>query len=192
MKFNELCDLVLLGEADVDYLTGRDKVFSISEDAEEIVREIDLAKVKDLIRKTTLPFTSEYLVSLVVDDLSDYLPAETTDLKNMLKRSIWSKFDESEKKSARAANVLFAQLKKWKLITPGIPKKEEKESDEPTDEELEALEKEQLGKEDLDEIIAKLSKKDYTPRGMGMDEVERYGGVAPRSTGHPEDESEWY
>jgi len=174
MKFDELCEFVLVNEADYDSLTGKGKIFSLSDYAEETVQSIDLNAVKELIRKTTLPFTTKYLVNLVVEDLMDYLPAETPDLKDMLKRNIWSAFDESEKKSARAANVLFAFLKKKKLITPGIPKKNNKED-------IESLAK------DLDKDIA-----DDITGEPSMHDVKRYGGSIPRSTGHPEDESMYY
>jgi hypothetical protein len=138
MKFDEICDLVLLGEADYDTLTGKAKVFSLADDAKEKVLNLDLNDIKYLIRRTTLPFTHEYLTHLVMEELLDYLPAETPDLKKMLKRNVWAKFDDTEKKSARAANVLFAFLKKKRLIYAGIKKAEEEKID---DEDLESISK---------------------------------------------------
>jgi len=175
MKFNEICQLVL--ESDYDTLTGKSKVFSLSEDAEEKVLKFSLNDAKDLIKKTTLPFTTKYLTSLIMNDLMNYLPAETTDLKRMLKRNIWITFDESEKKSTRAANILFAFLKKRKLIIAGIPKRDDKED-------IENLARE------LDKDIAD---KDYI-RFISKRDTEKLGGMLPRSTGHAEDENEreWF
>ena len=177
MKFDEICDLVLIGEADYDTLSGKAKVFSLSEGAEEIVKGLDLNDIKVLIKKTTLPFTAEYIISLVMEDLTDYLPAETKDLKTMLKRNVWSKFDDTEKKSARAAEILFAFLKKKKIITPGIPK-----NDEPVEDEIEKL---------AGELETDINDPEYN-KGLSMHDVGKFGGVIPRSTGHPEDESQWY
>jgi len=177
MKFDELCKFVLIDEADRDMLSGKDKVFSLSDDALDRVKELDLSDVKELIRKTTLPFTSDYITRLIADDLVDYLPAETQDLKKLLKRNIWSAFDDSEKKSARAAEILFAFLKNKKFIVPGIPK-----SEDPDESDIENLAKELEADVDDTEDI----------KGLSMYDVDRLGGVTPRSTGHPEDESEFY
>jgi len=175
MKFDELCECVLMTEADYDTLSGKGKVFSLSDEAEEIVLGLNLNDVKTLIKQTTLPFTTEYINSLVLEDLMDYLPAETSDFKTMLKRNVWAKFDDTEKKSARAANILFAFLKKKKLIVPGIPKKDVNEDD------LEALSKELENPAD-----------DYDSGAIGLGDVGKYGGMTPRSSGHPEDESKYY
>jgi hypothetical protein len=175
MKFDELCEVVLIGEADYDAISGKDKVFSLADDAEEKVLSLDLNNVKELIRKTTLPFTKEYLSALVIDDLSDYLPAETQDLKKMLKRNVWAKFDDTEKKSTRAANILFAFLKKKKIFTPGINKSEVDEG------ELDRLSK---------ELERDVGENDYSD-GMSLGDVEKYGGRVPGSRGHAEDESIW-
>ena len=179
MKFNELCDFVLITEAGKDYLSGKDKVYSLSNDAETIVQGLDLEDVKTLIKKCTLPFTPKYLISLVVEDLMDYMPAETTDLLTMLKRNLWSEFDESEKKSARAANVLFAFLKKKKIVVPGIPKQSE-------DDEIENLAKDLEG-----EFKTSTEKDDELGGGLSVSDIEKYGGSIEKS-GPSEDESIWY
>ncbi len=174
MKFDELCEHVLIGEADYDTLTGKSKVFSLADGAEEVVQSLGLNDVKDLIRKTTLPFDTKFLVRFVADDLTNYLPAETADLKKMLKRSIWAEFDESEKKSGRAAAILFAWLKKKKIIAPGIPKKDDKD-------EIESLAK---------ELETDVADADYST-GLSVGDVGKLGGSVPRS-GASEDESQWY
>jgi len=178
MDFDALCDMVMLGEADVDSLTGRDKVFSLADDAEDLLMDIDLDDIKQLIKQTVLPFTKDYITSLVLNDLMDYMPAETSDLKVMLKRNIWAKFDDSEKKSERAAGVFFAWLKKKKLVLAGIPKKEIADADEPTDKELRELEKSGGVKDvDVDAILAKLRAGETKSSGrIGMSDVESLGG----------------
>ena len=170
MKFDELCKLVL--ESDYDTLTGQSKVFSLSNDAIEKAKTFSLSDVKELIKKTTLPFTTEYLTRFIIDDLASYLPAETRDLKQMLTQNIWSTFDESEKKSRRAANVFFAFLKKKRLIVGGIPK----DSDN----------------DDIENLVKDLESEIPDPeynRGIATHDIDKLGGVSPRSTGHPEDES---
>lgn len=175
MKFDELCKFVLINEADYDYISGTDKVYSIGDDAENIVKSLELNNIKELIRKTTLPFEKTYLIYLVIEDLMGYLPAETSDVKDFLKRSIWIKFEDSEKKSKRAADILFAFLKKNKIIVPGIPKKKlDKDEIERIAKDIEAT------TIDVDEI-----------EGLSIDDVSKLGGVLPRTIGHEEDESEW-
>jgi hypothetical protein len=174
MKFDELCDYVLV-EADKDYISGKGKVFSLADDAIEKAQSLVLDDVKDLIRKTTLPITPKYMVELT-NDLQDYLPSELSDLKTMIKRSLWSAFDDTEKKSERAAAVVFAFLKSKKYITPGIPRNEE-----PEDIESLANELEDAGLEDPD-----------YKGGLSISDVEKYGGSVEGSRSHSEDESKWY
>lgn len=175
MKFDELCKFVLINEADVDYLTKKGLVFSLTPDAEEIARGLELSDVKELIRKTTLPFTREYLIRLVTDDLVDYLPAESQDFKKMLMRNIWITFDDTEKKSNRAAAILFAFLKKKKIIQQGIKK------DDVNDEDLEKLSKDLSSGTDIDF--------DDDSTELSMSDVTKLGGRIDRLTGHPEDDS---
>ena len=93
----------------------------------------------------------------------------------MLKRNLWVTFDETEKKAERAAAVMFAFLKKKKIINPGIPRKDV------DDETIERLSKE------LERDVS-----DIDDSKIGMSDVEKLGGMTPRFTGHSEDESIYY
>jgi len=174
MKFDDLCDYVLT-EADRDYISGKANIFSLADDASEKVTALELNDVKELIKKTTLPFTTEYLVGLVNGDLTDYMPAETPDFKKLLKRSIWDTYDDTEKKSGRAADVLFAFLKKKKIAVTGIPKK-----DIASDDDIEKLTNELEGDFSYDDV----------DNGLSMSQVSKFGGSIPSSDAF-EDESRY-
>jgi hypothetical protein len=174
MKFDLLCEYVL-NEADRDYISGKANIFSLADDASEKVTALELNDVKELIKKTTLPFTAEYLVGLVNGDLTDYMPAETPDFKKLLKRSIWDTYDDTEKKSERAAGVLFAFLKKKKIAVTGIPKK-----DIASDDDIEKLANELEG-DFFDNDVA---------NGLSMSQVSKFGGSIPSSDAF-EDESRY-
>lgn len=193
MKFNELCD-VILQEADYDSLTGRSKVFSLSDEAEEVAIGVELDDLEDLLKKTAIPMDKRFIASLVNERLIDFLPAEKPDILDFMKNMLKANFEASDKKAGRAANALFSWLKKKKIVSAGINKTPEDKGEEPTDEELAELEgQDTVSDDELDKIMKVLSNKDdYKSGGMGMDEVEKLGGMTPRSTGHPEDESEYY
>ena len=179
MKFDELCEFVLIGEADRDTLTGKDKVFSLSDDALEIAQGLSQKDpdLQSVVRRSALPISVEYIIGLVKDDLADYLPAETGDLMTMLKRNIWSTFDDTEKKSERTAKFVFSLLKSRKIIQTGI-----KKNDEPSETDIDSLAR---------ELESDVDEDDYSS-GLSTDQVSKFGGMIPRSTGHPEDESKWY
>jgi hypothetical protein len=175
MKFDNLCTFVL-NEADSDYISGKANIFSLADDASDKVMSLDINDIKDLIRKTVLPFTVEYISDLVKNKLTDYMPAETPDVKSLLTMSIWDTYDDTKKKSTRAADTLFSFLKKKRIVVSGIPKK-----DEPSDDDLEKL---------ANELESDFSDDDVA-NGLSFSQVSKFGGSVP-NMGASEDESRYY
>ena len=181
MKFDELCDFVLVNEAHRDYLTGKSKVYSLSNDASEIINDVSdkwSEKITNLLKKTKLPITDDYMVHLF-NELQDYLPAEVEHIRNnLIARDLRYELGATEASSKKSSKIIFAFLEDNKIVVPGIPKEDE----EPSEDDIESLTKELEG--DIEDP-------DYKG-GLSTKDVETLGGVLPRSTGHAEDESEWY
>ena len=177
MKFDDICKYVLVNEADYDTLTGQQKVFSLAPGALKMAKSLTIDDIKPLIKRTALPFDLDYIKRLVIIELENYLPAEKSDIIEFLTKNIYHKFDDTEKKSQRAAQALFPYLKSNGILVGGIPKKSSSKDDS-----IEKL---------ATELENDIDKDDDEDMKLGIDDVERLGGSVERGRGHPEDESIW-
>ena len=149
MNFDELCDFVLL-EADNDYVSGASKQFYLAADAITKIENMKQEDLSDLLRKTELPFTVDFMEELV-DDMRDFMPTSGNELKSFLKTRLmsWINPDMDVQNLATAgattkSKILFAALKKeLALVVSGVPSaaKEDRERD-PSDDEIEKAERE--------------------------------------------------
>ena len=184
MKFDALCEFILINErteGNRDSMTGKDKVFSLTEDAIEkaeamLTTDPDIDSI--INRSAIKELTGEYICNLVKRDLTDYLPAETSDIIQFITRDVWRTFDVTEKKSKRTAKYLFSLLKSRKILRSGIKKND----NDPSDDDIEALARE------LEYDVAE----DEFSSGLSMGQVGKLGGMTPYNRSHPEDESEWH
>lgn len=119
MKFNELCDIVLVTESHQDYLTGKGKIFSRSPKARRILMDSDLSDLKSII-----PVTKNFLKNLIFKNLE--LPMEYDDILDETKESLRDLYKKgvTESKLGKAAKSIVAWMKKKSIIIPGYPKTE--------------------------------------------------------------------